>query len=227
MRLEVLSEGWTPPGLVMREDKIGELRSSLGSGVVLVVGPSGVGKTTLVKLALDGYVYVDCGVKRTYASIVREIAGQFGLKGRLGIAVEEILGRGGTTYVLDDYTLSKRSRRLAELVGKLAEKNAVVLVIHPSIKAELAGLAETTIEMPPYSDRELYAILEDRVIQGELPVSEEALEAISRRVGYPKGSGSARISISVLRKALKLSTLRGDSEVLPRHVEAAFRLLSL
>lgn len=227
MRLEVLSEAWLPPRLLFREDRVRELEEVGGScGVVAVVGPSGVGKTTLVRMAFPRAPLIDCSLKRTYYSVVREAARLLGLpQSPLPVTVDRILEIGGKTVILDDYTLAKRTQRLTSLVKKLAERNRVVLVCHPSIKAELVGLAETTIEMPPYSKEELYAILEDRVVAGELPVSEEALEVISGKVGYPEGSGSARLAILILRKALELAAEKKDPEVLAVHVEAALKLL--
>lgn len=226
MRLEVLDEEWTPPRLLFREDKVARLRELVRPGsVVVVVGLSGVGKSTLVRKALPGAAVVDCSVKRSYPSIVRELAGRLGVRARsVAVAAEEILEVEGKVVVLDDYTLAHRSRRLLRLVEGLGERHALALVGHPSIAGELEGLADAFVRMPPYSPRELYGILEDRALAGELPVSEEALWAIAGRVGYPGGSGSARLAIAALKEALKLA---GGGEAGGEHAEAALARLSL
>jgi len=98
----------------------------------------------------------------------------------------------------------------------------VVLIAHPSVRGELRGAL--TIEMPPYTAGELYEILEDRVAQGDLPVSDSVLRFIAERLGYPRGSGSARLAIRALRRAVELA-LPGPASL--RHAEAALALLQL
>jgi len=203
VRLEVLSEAYLPPRLAAREDRLRALRAA--EGLVAIVGPAGAGKTTLARLAFPDALWVDCGLTPSYASIRASLRGF----------------TGGRAVVLDDFTLAHRTPQLWELVLRLSRSGRVVLVAHPSIRGELAGAQ--LVEMPPYSAEELYLILEDRALQGELPVTDKVLRFIAEKVGYPKGSGSARLALRALRYALQAA----QGPVSLRHAELAFSLLEL
>jgi len=70
----------------------------------------------------------------------------------------------------------------------------------------VAGLAE---RLTTYSrdfalpGAELYLILENHAVQCSLPVTEKVLRYIAEKLGYPKGSGSARLATGALRYALQ------------------------
>ncbi len=220
--MKVLSESWLPPRLRFREEKIDVLSSTLSEqGVATVVGPSGVGKSTLVRLALHGAVIVDCCTKRTAASIGRELAKKLNLPWRgLVVLKEELAELEPATVVLDDYTMAQKTKELLDLLSVIRARHRVVLVVHPSARYA-PGVEGPAVEMPPYAAEELYGILEDRVVAGQLPVSEEALWEISNRLGLPKGPGSARLAITALRLALVIAMQRHDPEVTSKHANAA------
>jgi len=206
VRPEVLSESYLPSRLVRREDKLQTLRATPPQGLVAIVGPAGTGKTTLAKLAFEGAAWVDCGVHGSHAGV-------YGALRRSGLRE----GSTGRTVVLDDFTLAHRTPELWDLVLRLAEMNRVVLVVHPSVRGELRG-APLLVEMPPYSAEELYQILEDRALQGELPVTDKVLRFIAEKLGYPRGSGSARLAVRALRYALQAAQ---PGPVSVRHAELA------
>jgi len=211
VRPEVLNESYLPSRLVGREDRLQALRATPPQGLVAVFGPAGTGKTTLARLAFEGAVWVDCGVHGSYPNVVKTLR-RSGLREKAGVSV-----------VFDDFTLAHRTPELWDLVLRLSERNRVVLVVHPSIRGELRG-APLLIEMPPYSAEELYLILEDRALQGELPVADKVLRFIAEKVGYPRGSGSARLALRALRLAFQAAQ---PGPVSLRHAELAFALLRL
>jgi len=211
VRPEVLSESYLPQRLVGREDRLQLLKLAPPQGLVAIVGPAGTGKTTLARLALEGTVWVDCGVHGSYPNIVKTLR-RSGLREKAGVSV-----------VFDDFTLAHRSPELWDLVLRLAERNRVVLVVHPSVRGELRG-TPLLIEMPPYSAEELYLILEDRALQGELPVTDKVLRFIAEKLGYPRGSGSARLAVRALRLAFQAAQ---PGAVSVRHAELALALLRL
>lgn len=226
MSLSVLSEDWLPPRLRYREAKVQELRELAVEGAV-IVGPSGVGKSTLVRMALPEAITVDCGSARTAASIAARISVAMGLRSRrLGDVLRELRERPPHTIVLDDYTLARRNRSTVSLVRVLANYHRLVLVVHPHA-LNSPGVFGTVLRMPPYTPRELQGILEDRVVKGALPVSEEAIAAVSSALGSPQGPGSARLALTVLRETLRLCLRSGDREVTPKHVAQALALLGL
>jgi len=224
MRAEVLSDSWLPPRLRCREGKVEELLMALEeSREAVIVGPSGVGKSTLVRLALLEAVVVDCSVRRTAASIGRALAAGLGLKwGGLPRLKEDLAALEPRTIVFDDYTLARRTRGLLALLGAARSGHRVVLVVHPSAR-HAPGVRGPAVEMPPYSAEELFAIMEDRVIEGRLPASEDCLWEIARSLGYPHGPGSARLAIATLREALKLA----PGEAVAEHAKTALALLHL
>jgi len=212
VRPEVLSESYLPSRLVGREDRLQLLKLAPPQGLVAVIGPAGTGKTTLARLAFPGAVWVDCGVHGSHAGV-------YGALRRSGLRE----GTTGRTVVLDDFTLAHRTPELWDLVLRLSERNRVVLVAHPSIRGELRG-APLLVEMPPYSAEELYLILEDRALQGELPVADKVLRFIAEKVGYPRGSGSARLALRALRLAFQAAQ---PGPVSVRHAELALAFLRL
>jgi len=155
---------------------------------------------------------VDCGVHGSYPNIVKTLR-------RSGLRDSEA----GTTVVFDDFTLAQRTPQLWDMVLRLAEMNRVVLVVHPSIRGELRG-APLLVEMPLYSAEELYLILEDRALQGDLPVTDKVLRYIAEKLGYPRGSGSARLAVRALRLAFQAAQ---PGPVSVRHAELALALLRL
>lgn len=221
MRLEVLTPEWTPPRLVHREDKPGELKRALKKGRVLVVGPCGTGKSTLVKLALGETLRVDCSRARSAASVAARLAALAGVRTRrLSVALSRLLELEPQIIVLDDFTLARKDRSMILLLERLERRHVIVLVVHPhALRAP--GVEGEAVIMPPYSAEELYGILENRVAAGGLPVSEEALWAIAEGLGHPHGPGSARLAIAALRRALELASRDGRPEVLERHAEVA------
>jgi len=212
VRPEVLSESYLPSRLVGREDRLQLLKLAPPQGLVAVVGPAGTGKTTLARLAFPDAIWVDCGVHGSYPNIVKTLR-------RSGLRE----GTTGRTVAFDDFTLAHRTPELWDLVLRLSERNRVVLVVHPSVRGELRG-APLLIEMPPYSGEELYLILEDRAVQGNLPVTDRVLRFIAEKLGYPKGSGSARLAIRALRLAFQAAQ---PGPVSVRHAELALALLRL
>ena len=225
MNVRVLDEGWLPPKLVCREEKVEELkRLILSEGYAAILGPSGVGKSTLVKLAAPGSLIIDCSERRTYASILRYAARELNIGARQLKLIEEEVIASGVLIVLDDFTLAHRDKRLRSLVDRLRDRGGLVIVGHPSIRSELIDYP--LLEMPAYTTEEIYSILEDRVVLANLPVSEEALKVISSRVGRPRGPGSARLAIVALKEAIKLAVKEG-TEVTERYAALALRMLEL
>jgi len=205
VRPEVLSESYLPSRLVRREDRLQLLRLAPPQGLVAIIGPAGTGKTTLARLAFPDAVWVDCGVHGSHAGVYGALR-RSGLREKAGVSV-----------VFDDFTLAHRTPELWDLVLRLSERNRVVLVVHPSVRGELRG-APLLVEMPPYSGEELYLILEDRALQGELPVTDKVLRFIAEKLGYPRGSGSARLAVRALRYALQAAQ---PGPVSVRHAELA------
>lgn len=196
--LRVLDPDYLPRRLLFREKQLNmAVNALLARQNVVVVGEPGMGKTTLVRKALASvkipYIYIDCGQSRTYASIRKKM-------------------KTGGLVVLDDFTLVKYEPRLEKLVTQLPWK---ILVVHPVFKPRLQrlftlGLKARLVEMPPYTPAEIYRILEDRVIAGNLPVSEEAIQHLAYRVKNP------RKALNTLKKAIQQAQ---GQEVQPKHIQ--------
>jgi len=196
--LRVLDPDYLPRRLLFRERQLNiAVNALLARQNLVVVGEPGMGKSTLVKMALASvkipHVYIDCGQSRTYTSIRRKV-------------------RTDGLNVLDDFTLVKYELRLEKLVTQLPWK---ILVVHPVFRPRLQrlyalGLQARTIEMPPYTPSEIYAIIEDRVIAGNLPASEEALQYLAARVKNP------RKALNTLRKAIQQTQ---GKEIQPKHIQ--------
>ena len=197
--LGVLDPAYVPERLLFRERQLQSVIDALRARrSIVVVGEPGMGKTTLVRKALTltrvPHVYVDCGMSRTYYSILRKVR------------------RAEGVVVLDDYTLARHTARLEKLVLRLPWK---VLVVHPIFKPKLQrlyrrGLDATLIEMPPYSASEILRILEDRVVAGNLPVTETALAYLAMKAHNP------RKALTTLRQALKHFP---SEEIQPKHIK--------
>jgi len=65
--------------------------------------------------------------------------------------------------------------------------------------AELAERLTTYSRDAALPGAELYLILENHAVQCSLPVMDKVLHYIAEKLGYPKGSGSARLAIGAPR----------------------------
>lgn len=193
MGLEVLEERWTPPVLVGRMDRVRLIARLVAEGRrVAVIGVSGAGKSTAVRkgLGLVGVdaVWIDCSSNRSYYTVRRKISNGWN--------------------VLDDYTLAKRDRNMRALISRIK----AVVIVHPwHTYPELQGYEK--VEMPPYNSQELYDIMADRVVRGDLDVDEDSLAYISEVVGHPRGPGSARIALQLLKLSLELGGGKTNIEI--------------
>ena len=196
--LRVLDPDYLPRRLLFREKQLNvTVNALLARQNLVVMGEPGMGKSTLVKMALASakipHVYIDCGHSRTYSSIRKKT-------------------RRDRLNVLDDFTLARHETRLEKLVLQLPWK---ILVVHPVYKPRLQrlyslGLRARLVEMPPYTPAEIYKILEDRIIAGNLPVSEEAIHHLATRAKNP------RKALNILRKAIQQAQ---GQEVSPKHIQ--------
>ncbi len=74
---EVLSQAHIPEKLLHRENELSQLIANMKNSInTLIIGSVGIGKTTLVKLAIDKAktgIYVDCALYQTTYSVLKEI----------------------------------------------------------------------------------------------------------------------------------------------------------
>ncbi|MEM2186844.1 MAG: hypothetical protein QXT37_07705 [Thermofilaceae archaeon] len=166
-----------PPKLLFREAELSEARAYIERGEPFkVVGPPGVGKTTLARMALIGvdHTYVSCFQRRTPRMILP-------------------LLDGGRWNVLDDFSLAMWDERLFNAVKQMPR---VVLVELPHRRSPL--LEGNVIEMRPYSREQLEEILRERVVRLLLPADDDDIHAAAEE-GARKG-GNARVALLALHQ---------------------------
>lgn len=225
MKADVLSEDFIPSRLVRREDMLDKVVDMMNKhSVVVIEGVSGVGKTTLVRMLERkmgrqvSFIYVDCSMCRTYPGILSRIGEVIGVRRSV---LDALLSRSKSVIVLDDFTLVV-NRQTIRFIERIKKKHKVILVVHPWVSLPLSSFGK--VSMPPYSREELIDIITDRVLSGNLSrVSDEAVERVSYALGFPRGPGSARLALLVLREAIKLT----DGEVLTTHVDKVMEILGL
>ncbi|MEM4853624.1 MAG: hypothetical protein QXQ60_08660 [Thermofilum sp.] len=166
-----------PPKLLFREAELAEARARVERGEPFkVVGPPGVGKTTLVRMALAGvgHAYVSCFERRTPRLILSSL--------------------GAGWNVLDDFSLAAWDGQLLAAVRSLP----VILVELPHRRSPL--LENHVIEMRPYSREQLEEILRERVVRLRLPADDEDIRAAAEE-GARRG-GNARAALYALHRLL-------------------------
>jgi len=183
MNIKVLSDDWEPQKLVNREGKVDEVREALSkSNIVIIEGVSGVGKTTLTRRITK--TIINCLVSRSYPAI---------LKALKSVAKTNIVA-------FDDFTLAITWKNI-NLVRRISAERKVILIVHPWVSLPISGVK---VVMPPYNSKEIYDIIVDRVRLGNLDADDDALLYIAEKVGYPRGSGSARVAITLVRSAIQV-----------------------
>ncbi|MEM0267645.1 MAG: hypothetical protein QXV98_03390 [Thermofilaceae archaeon] len=168
-----------PPKLLFREAELSEARARVERGEPFkVVGPPGVGKTTLVELALIGvsHAYVSCFQRRTARLILSSL--------------DE-----ARWNVLDDFSLALWDERLFNAVKQMPR---VVLVELPHRRSPL--LENRVIEMRPYSREQLEEIVRERVVRLLLPADDEDIRRAAEE-GARRG-GNARVALLALHQLI-------------------------
>lgn len=209
-------------------DTLQPLARSKQPGNLLVYGPAGVGKTTVVKHVFDHLeeetttktVYINCWQYNTRPSLLTELLIQLGYPApRKGKPVDELLSKlrewldknRGFAVALDEFDQLEEKTEIVydlQMLNEEAENPLGIVMVsnQPTSKIQLDPRSQSrlncqTLRFQPYNAPQLQEILEKRVEQAFRPgtVPDKVIEKIAEQVADT--GGDCREALETLLRA--------------------------
>jgi cell division control protein 6 len=250
-----LTDGYTPETPIGRDESIATLRAAVRPVAhrqppddVLLVGPTGTGKTTVVSHVLDALAdetrvttaMVNCWQYQTRPALLTELLIQFGypaprkgtpVDARLGTFRELLAKSHGLVVALDEFDqCTHQTEVVYDLQDAAAETDnelGLILVSNQPLAAlDLDARSHSrldcrTVTLEPYTAEELAAILHQRIeaaFQREA-VAPDTVDRIANTVA--DAGGDCRQACGLLLRAGRFADRDQAAEVTVSHVEAA------
>ncbi len=211
---EALSKSYIPEKLVNREKEFDQLSNIIGVSDTFCYGPTGSGKTILIKHVIENHNstkkgranYVDCSLYQTTNAIFHEILtalnsivvskSNYELTKRLNSKIKHL--ESSLTICLDHFEHLKEIETLNRILSLglnlviIAETYDSYRKLNQQIKANITSL----IEIPSYTADQVFDILMDR--------AEEALEKytyseVTIRKIAEASSGNVTLALNLLK----------------------------
>lgn len=225
---EALSESYIPQNILHREKELTQLSSAISVVNTFVYGPTGSGKTLLIKKAIQDLnakssgmaIYIDCCLYQTTNAIFHEILlsmntivsskSNYALTKRLKERVRRL--DHGLSICLDHFERLKEIETVNRLLS-LEIKLVIVSDSHETFrKLNSMGKANITnmIEIPNYTVDQASDILFDRTreaLEGTA-YSDETIRKIAQA-----GSGNITLALNLLRSQVLKAESEGKNSI--------------
>jgi orc1/cdc6 family replication initiation protein len=246
---EVSEEEYIPESIPCREVQKKELAfclSPIERGMkpldCLCHGKPGTGKTALVKYILQQIqentnafaFYINCWENKTLSSILDRIVEQLGLvivEKSYSVKLPRVKRKieGKPCVIALDEVDKLDGRELNDIIymlkglGKIgliciSNKREYFLVLDPRITSRLSF---RSINFPPYSNEELFTILEHRVVDCRALYPDTWSKTILEKIA-DLAAGDARIAIQTLRNSALIAEKSNKTKITSEDVEKAY-----